>query len=402
MIAHTTSENVSHRELSGPSEVNVDTARNRNAVPHARDFRRYGSGVQRLIRFVSVQRIGCDAETDRQSRSFAKSRHIVSAAPCRKPREQNFRRPGNPSPNRRGQALVEFAVIALALYLILAAILTFGHLLYVAQGLQTAADLGAREFSRTPLPAIDTSGSEPESFTFQDALNHPTVLTRIYNPDFLVYDLDELAPDQSFLEDVIADWPILNRQLATMMIVDRPDFDGDGVPDANLIRYPGALLSDSNSSTGFTVGIPLVTGRNDDGVETIRWVPVVEEIGNDEPFRIDSPQRGIVALRINYPFQSAAMSSFRENPAGPFEPNVGTPNIADDGGVTEFNPDDRPGDLTGAPLESNGLYRGTFAGQYGLGAQGALGSAQVTGGRPVRPYRRVVSAQAIYRREIFQ
>ena len=56
---------------------------------------------------------------------------------------------------RRGQSLVEFAVVALVVYMLLAAILTFGHALYVAQGLQTAVDLGAREIARTALPADD-------------------------------------------------------------------------------------------------------------------------------------------------------------------------------------------------------------------------------------------------------
>ena len=54
---------------------------------------------------------------------------------------------------RRGQALVEFAIVCLAVYLLLAAILTFGQWLYSAQGLQQAVDVAAREISRTPLPA---------------------------------------------------------------------------------------------------------------------------------------------------------------------------------------------------------------------------------------------------------
>lgn len=69
-------------------------------------------------------------------------------------------------PARPGQALVEFAVVALVMYLLLAAILTFGHALYVAQGLQTAADLAAREISRTPLPA---------DATFEEALDDDDV-----------------------------------------------------------------------------------------------------------------------------------------------------------------------------------------------------------------------------------
>jgi hypothetical protein len=85
---------------------------------------------------------------------------------------------------------------------------------------------------------------------------------------------------------------------------------------------------------------------------------------------------------------------------GPFAPTIAFPNVADDDAVND--PDGPPGDLVGGDLvDEQGLYAGTYGGRYGLGAQGALGSQQLTGGRPVRPFRRVISAQAIYRREIF-
>jgi hypothetical protein len=188
------------------------------------------------------------------------------------------------------------------------------------------------------------------------------------------------------------------------MIVDQPDFNGDGVPDARLLRYPGALLSKSSTPTTYTVGIPLVT-RNGAGPEAITWVPVIEEIapsmagGSDppkSPFQISSDQHGLVALRINYPVQSSAMSGFVPNPDGPFEPTIANPVLADDGSVSESNAADRPGELLSQPLSrSDGTYAGTYGGTYGLGVQGALG-------QQVRPFRRVISAQAIYRREIFQ
>ena len=297
---------------------------------------------------------------------------------------------------RRGQSLVEFSVVALVLYMLLAAILTFGHALYVAQGLQSAADLAAREISRTPLPAIVDDGNGVRAFNFDDALQADVIRNEIYDPQFLVFDLNQLG-NQNFFSDIVPTWPTLNQQLATLMIVDRPDLDGDGQPDANLIRYPGALLSDATTPTGYTVGIPLVVSRGANGGETIRWVPVVEEIESDtnpDPFSIESDARGVVALRINYPFQSASMSSFRPNPAGALEPNLGNPNLADDGSVTELNSGDRPGGLVGGSLSGGGLYGGTYAGTYGMGAQGALGQT-------VRPFRRVISAQAIYRREVF-
>src|SRR3954471_10138442 len=55
---------------------------------------------------------------------------------------------------RRGSVLVEFALIALVLYLILAATLEFGRALFGAQIVQQAADILARELSRTPLPPV--------------------------------------------------------------------------------------------------------------------------------------------------------------------------------------------------------------------------------------------------------
>lgn len=343
---------------------------------------------------------------------------------------------------RRGQSLVEFAVVALVVYVLLATMLTFGHALYVAQGLQTAADLGSREISRTPLPAnitLDNPADDPEP----GALHHDDVRSRIFDEAYLVIDLNALygvpgiGLGPNFFRDAVPRMPLLNQQLATLMIVDRPDFDGDGTPDAWFLRYPGALLNRSDAiapptgvtypswvATQYAVGIPVVTSRAVPGpgavggFEAIRWAPVVEEIDseaspaddtapNPDPFRLvqgdpmNVDHRGIVALRINFPFQSASMSSFRANPEGPFEPTIGFPNAADDGEVTEENPTDRPGDLTGAPLSDGGVYAGTYGGQYGLGAQGAMGSEHFTGGRPVRPYRRVISAQAIYRREVF-
>jgi hypothetical protein len=319
--------------------------------------------------------------------------------------------PRNRVRNRRGQSLVEFALVALVMYMILAAILTFGHALYVAQGLQQAADLGAREISRTPLPVITPDG---EPFTFDHALDDPKVRDRIFNPHYLVVDLDTIV-GQNFFPDVVSNWPVLNQQLATLMILDRPVIDG---VRRNLLRYPGALLKTVDGTPEFTVGIPIVSERNEDGIETIRWVSVVEEIEPTDPthprhnpFTLQSELRGIVALRINFPFQSASMSSFRRDPTAddyPFEATIGRPNAADDFSVGVSAPPPPDGtSLTDAGLtqtlaDGTVVYAGTYGGQYGLGAQGALGSQAMTGGRPVRPYRRVISAQAIYRREVFE
>jgi|TARA_B100001750_G_scaffold160765_1_gene129660 hypothetical protein len=263
---------------------------------------------------------------------------------------------------RRGQSLVEFALVALVVYMLLAALLTFGHMLFVAQGTQQVADLMAHEISRIPLPADDT---------FEDTLDNGSI-DDIFQKRYLVIDF----PPGTTFEDLAANLPIVNQQLLPLMVVD--EIDGNRV-----LRYPGAVIDQNGVRT---VMIPLVTGRDDDGVETIEFVSVVEEINSDEePFQLSSTQRGIVALRINYPYQSASMSSFRSRQFG--DSQLGQPNIANDASVIAGNVD--------GSLVASDIPTGPNSGDYGLGMQFAFGQS-------VRPYRRVISAQAIYRRETFQ
>ena len=307
-----------------------------------------------------------------------------------------FRRSFHRAARRRGQSLVEFAAVALVVYMLLAAILTFGHALYIAQGLQTAADLGAREISRTPL-GVTIQSLDVDDGAVTDALSQPDVRSRIFDEAWLVIDLDEFYsenPNGNVFQDIVPMMPLLNQQLATLMIVDDRDVDGDGTAE-RVLRYPGALVTrdPAFSPPGTTdypswvvttleVEIPLVSRTN--GVETgIELIPVVEEIEPSDssdtrynPFRLSSDLRGVVALRMNYPFQSASMSSFSQDethPDFPFEPTIGRPNVAN---------------------EVETVTRGIHAGANGLGVQQALGQR-------VRPYRRVISAQAIYRREVF-
>ena len=104
-----------------------------------------------------------------------------------------------------------------------------------------------------------------------------------------------------------------------------------------------------------------------------------------------SPTRGVAAIRVNYPYQAAMLSGFRSTPpttTDPFPANITNPILADDGAVQENNAP--PGGL----LDDGGV--GPYAGPYGLGRQLALA------GRVVRPFRRLVSAQAIQRREVFE
>ncbi len=300
---------------------------------------------------------------------------------------------------RRGSVLVEFALIALILYLILAATIEFGRALMAAQLLQQAADIAAREVARTPgLPVVGTltDWSNPNDINaaFVESVNgspanpnspNAVVLQTIFDPQYLVVDISNGL-------DYFNDKPILNRLLAPLMIADytNPDFP------KGVLRYPGALVPDSNMPSGYTVQIPVVSYAG--GVETIQstMLPVVQEIfyssdssnttpldpnGSNpdySPFGVVAsstsvvpPQlRGTVALRINYPFQAASLSATAPSSNWPPDPN--------------FNYI-KPSDGTNTP--------GTYSGPNGLGDQLVFATN-------VRPYRRLISAQAIYRREV--
>ena len=124
--------------------------------------------------------------------------------------------------NRRGQALVEFAIVSLVVYMLLAAILTFGQILYCAQTIQQAADVAAREISRTPLLAtanvMDVLYSNNPGDYSSGSSN---VRAALFNPQLLEYDLTTLPAGQSILDQVNT-WPVVNQMLYPLMISDHP------------------------------------------------------------------------------------------------------------------------------------------------------------------------------------
>ena len=83
-----------------------------------------------------------------------------------KGKSRQFIRPARFQP-RRGAVLVEFALIALTMYILIAAVIEFGRLMHGAQTLQAAADLAARELSRVPLsaslPTLDAAMTASEA-----------------------------------------------------------------------------------------------------------------------------------------------------------------------------------------------------------------------------------------------
>ena len=324
--------------------------------------------------------------------------------------------------NRRGQALVEFAIVCLVVYMLLAAILTFGQILYCSQGLQQAADIAARELARTPLPADDTFGR---------ALQDPGVCGRVYDEHYLVLAIDAGSSPMTFNGGhPIGDFPLVIQQIFPLMIYDElvPEniIGPQPLAPVAVLRYPGTVFKDPNPQTlspptsGYLVRIPVMQYPPEQppgpipaplpGVpaQQVQWVSVVEKIPSSanqapsptgpDPFQVSSPQRGVVALRINYPYQSATMSGFQP-PSDPTQPpgpsshpptNPVVPIVVD--GTVYLPPPSDVGDPVVSAL-SEGF--GPYAGHYGLGQQAAWGQM-------VRPYRSLISAQAIYRREVFQ
>lgn len=292
---------------------------------------------------------------------------------ARGPAAERVRSEAPPCAGRRGSILVEFALVSLAFYLILAGTLEVGRMITTAQILQNAARTMARELALMPLPA---------TMTFDEALRCPAVNERIYDPGLLAVEL----PDD--LDGETNAWPIVNRILLPLMVISQVD-------GTTYLHYPGALVD--SAVFGSTVAIPNVVSRGTDGVETIRWVPVIQEIRSvstdpsSGPFSMvtTGTERGLVALRVNCAYQAATMTAFQ-----PVDPNdehpVNEAILANDGGVTldSGSPGGPGGSLIG------GAESGTYSGQYGLGKLYALNKA-------VRPFRRLISGQAIFRREVF-
>jgi hypothetical protein len=285
---------------------------------------------------------------------------------------------------------VEFAIVAFVLYFLFAGILTFGQLFYGAQSLQPAADVAASELARIPLPA--TASLYDVLYSTDPA--YAQVRSQVFDPQYLYVNLNSVPAGQT-LSDWVKTWPVVNQMLVPLMIVDDVDTGGNGTAGEQFLWYPGAVPGTDSSGRSIYC-IALVTGRQASGAEQIEWVPVIEsaepaDSSGFDAFNVQSTYRGLVALRINYAYQSATMSAYPAQTTWPPQPS-GPAIQAQDGSVTVVsNP-------LGFTPTSNGLAGSlvsTYGGAYGLGSQ----QAWLT---QVRPFRRTISAQAIARREVFQ
>ena len=134
-----------------------------------------------------------------------------------------------------GGVAVEFALIAFALYLIIAGMLSFGRWMAVQQAAQDVARFAAREVALYPLPA--------ETDSLDAALADTGFRAAVYDPDFLVVNLDALAAGQT-LDDVFAAMPVVNRALRPLMI-----FSTVETPEGllRLLHVPGRSSTRTSS-----------------------------------------------------------------------------------------------------------------------------------------------------------
>ncbi|MBL8827721.1 MAG: pilus assembly protein [Planctomycetaceae bacterium] len=345
---------------------------------------------------------------------------------------------------RRGQALVEFAAIALVFAVMLGAMLSLGHMFFAAHTIQQAVDVAAQEIARTPFPAASELGlgsfdDEPDSVMETELFKE-----QIFDERHLVIDPDDYTDPKEYwdgpgpysLVEASKRLPLLNRLLVSAMVFD-PTFNPNGLPyrDPNhpdyhdlvqgVYRYPGAVVTyDDNGVPRETVVVPLVQTTYAPVSETVySWVKPVEEIKYEgtgsfsvvatvPPMAPANPsfQPGMVALRINYPFQAAGLVKYV--PTGSFsatDPNLPmTERITASDGGTESTPGfvSLPAgkyQLAVAsdadPFDAMGTSR-VNSGRFGLGRLSAYKPS--AGALGVRPYRRVITAQAIYRREVFE
>jgi hypothetical protein len=317
------------------------------------------------------------------------------------------------SSHRRGAVLVEFAIVSFVLLLLFSAILSFGIILFKANVVQQAADVAAQELARTPL---NPTGYTLDQVLFEyvdpnDTANPlSAVRSQLFDEQYLVAQVNS---GQS-LSDFMSNKPLINRLLMPLMFRDTSlelllEQSQQLSSQIHIYRYPGAVVK-NESHDYLTVLVPRVTLRNTYGIETIDWHRVIEDAtitSQNSPGVFDITVGGMVNLRINCPVQTP-MIGFQPASTGPFDPNWQNVVQASDASVQEEDP---LGLMTsyslvvpaGAPATTAGVVSNmTDTGRFGLGSfYSPLPRLQQSDNALVRPFRKLVVAQGVYRREVF-
>ena len=124
-------------------------------------------------------------------------------------------------------------------------------------------------FSRSIIPAV----------TFEQALEHPHVKSRIFNPDALVIEVDQFTNAQR-LDEFVDGLPMVNRMLRPLMTFDHIMIDGHS---RRVLRFPGTVLheDDHQEPRLRSIGIPYAGLSDLKKDHIIRWKSVIEEIRED-------------------------------------------------------------------------------------------------------------------------
>ncbi len=300
-----------------------------------------------------------------------------------------------------GGVLVEFSVSMVVLWLIVAATLDLGRAFAASHVLQSAARSAAREIALADSLAWDAD--------FDAALG------QIFDPAYLVVDADCLeneaaqnarTPEAELGEVLIQQGLTLNQRLRPLMMFEHVVVGGS---DRHFLRYPGALLDTGAAPdaggwaclTRYTVGIPHV----DDRLSSITFHAVVEEIETGA-FSLNGAEdgalpAGTVSLRLLYPFQAAGLSGW--NMVDGFQKPLPAVDASDYGSIDStrvggsviqgLDARSNEGALQAYARSGAGDPIPVYGGSLGLGVQGVLG-------REVRPYRKLLTAQAIAPREV--
>lgn len=297
----------------------------------------------------------------------------------------------------RGAVLVEFALVIVVLYLLLAATVDLGRAFATQQLLESTARTAARELALRPLGLATT---------FDEAL------AQVFDPASLVVDLD--VPCEESLDARFTRLPVANRMLRPLMITDRVNLGGER---RTFLRYPGALVryrtppppppgagAVCGISREYGVAIPRLA-VDPGGADVLEWVAVVEEATEPSAFPLVAgvQRSGLVALRVHYPWQAGLIAAFRRPGGADGTGNLDSAVLAEDpaeirGALPAGS--ELIGELDGeVPLEAPDGSRLTtpyrpYSGRLGLGAM-------VVAGQEVRPFSRLLSAQALFRREVF-
>lgn len=295
----------------------------------------------------------------------------------------------------RGQALLELAFAIPLIVILIGATISFGLFFFQANVLQQAVDVAAQETARMPFPATSQLGLGDLDADFMNGalvMNDSAFKQQIYDEQYLVIHDDEWDENTAFggnFQAYVAQLPLLNRLLTIVMI--RDDTYAQGVT-----RYPGAIVA-NGTTLQETVLIPIVDYSSDGSETIVQWVAPVEEIrpgGGDGPYALNATNAaasfvpGTVALRINYPAQSTTLMN-RVGKDGQTIVNADDAAIADGAVGSSYS--------LVVPNEAGPADTAIHSGRYGLGRQAALFRSA-----GVRPFRRVMSVQAIYRREVFE